>query len=112
VHNRRVVLLVIKGLSVGLRWAVFEPNDPGLQKRVKAAIEGFLRGVLARGLSSGGRTEDAFFVNVGDDLNTTATREAGQLMAEVGIAVAKPAEFIVIIVKRTPDILTLVEEET
>lgn len=112
VHNRRVVLLVIKGLSIGLRWAVFEPNDAGLQRRVKAAIEGFLRGVLARGLASGGRTDDAFFVNVGDDLNGAATRDAGQLVAEVGIAVAKPAEFIVITVKRTPDILTLVEEET
>ncbi|MES1164431.1 MAG: phage tail sheath subtilisin-like domain-containing protein [Verrucomicrobiota bacterium] len=114
VHNRRVVLLVIKGLSVGLRWAVFEPNDFALRKRVKAAIEGFLRGVLARGLASGGRVEDAFFVNVGagDDLNDAGTRDAGQLVAEVGIAVAKPAEFIVITVKRTPDILTLVEEET
>jgi hypothetical protein len=112
VHNRRVVLAVIKGLSVGLRWAVFEPNDAGLQLRVKAAIEGILRGALARGTAVGGRTEDAFFVNVGEDLNDDSTREAGQLIAEVGIAVAKPAEFIVITVKRTPDILRLVEEET
>ena len=111
VHNRRVVLSVIKGLSAVLRWAVFEPNDSGLQKRVKSAIEGFLRGVLTRTPSSGGRVEDAFFVNVGDELNTSVTRDAGQLIAEVGIAVAKPAEFIVITVKRTPDILTLVEEE-
>jgi hypothetical protein len=112
VHNRRVVLLVIKGLSVGLRWAVFEPNDAALARRVKTAIEGFLRGILARGVSAGGRVDDAFFVNVGDDLNNGATRDAGQLIAEIGIAVAKPAEFIVITVKRTPDILTLVEEET
>jgi len=111
VHNRRVVLAVIKALSAGLRWAVFEPNDAGLQRRVKAAIAGLLRGVLSRGTAGGGRIDDAFFVNVGDDLNTAATREAGQLIAEVGVAVAKPAEFIVITVKRTPDILTLVEEE-
>jgi hypothetical protein len=111
VHARRVVLLVIKGLSLGLRWAVFEPNDASLQKRVKAAIDGFLRGVLSRTLPQGARAEDAYFVNVGDGLNTQATRDAGQLIAEVGIAVAKPAEFIVITVKRTPDILTLVEEE-
>jgi hypothetical protein len=112
VHNRRVVLLAIKGLTSGLRWAVFEPNDEGLQRRVKTAIEGFLRGLLVRNLSGGGRIDDAFFVNVGDDLNDDSTREAGQLVAEIGIAVAKPAEFIVITVKRTPDILTLVEAET
>jgi len=112
VHARRVVLLAIKGLSSGLRWAVFEPNDLGLQRRVKTAIEGFLRGLLVRNLSGGGRIDDAFFVNVGDDLNDDGTRDAGQLFAEVGIAVTKPAEFIIITVKRTPDILTLVEEET
>ena len=112
VHSRRVVLLIIKGLSSGLRWAVFEPNDDGLRRRVKTAIEGFLRGVLVRNTSGGGRVDDAFFVNVGSDLNTAATRDAGQLIAEVGVSLTKAAEFIVITVKRTPDILTLVEEET
>ena len=112
VHVRRLVLLVIKGLALGLRWAVFEPNDRGLRKRVKAAIDGFMRGVLSRSLPAGARLEDAYFVDVGDDLNTPAISDAGQLIAEVGIALDKPAEFIVITVKRTPDILTLVEEET
>ena len=35
-----------------------------------------------------------------------------ELICEIGISPTKPAEFIVITVKRTPDILTLVEEET
>jgi hypothetical protein len=111
VSNRRVMLLAIKALSRNLRWAVFEPNDARLRQRIKDSIEGFLRGMLAQGLAAGGKPEDAFYVKIDETMNSPDTIEAGQVLAEVGIALSRPAEFIVITVKRRPEILTLVEEE-
>jgi len=111
VHQRRVVLMAMKALSSGLRWAVFEPNDAKLRQRIKGSIEGLFRGFLARGLIAGDRPEDAFYVDVGEPLNGPETPE-GQVLAEVGVALSRPAEFIVLSVRRRSEILRLVEEET
>jgi hypothetical protein len=111
VHHRRVVLLTLKTLSTGLRWAVFEPNDRTLRRRIKDSLEGFLRSLLARGLTAGQSPEEAFYVKIDDSQNGSEIQDAGQVVAEIGIALSKPAEFIVIAVKRSPDMLTLVEEE-
>ncbi len=112
VSGRRLVLAVIKALSRNLLWAVFEPNDSRLRRRIKDSLEGFFQALLARGLTAGGRAEDAYYVKVDENMNGPEVREAGQLLAEIGIAVTRPAEFIVLTVKRRPEIVTLVEEET
>lgn len=111
VHNRRVVLFAIKAMTSGLRWAVFEPNDQNLRRRIKDSLEGFLGGMLASGLTAGTKPEEAFYVKVDDGLNSAETPDMGQVLAEVGIALSRPAEFLVIAVKRRPEILTLVEDE-
>jgi Phage tail sheath protein subtilisin-like domain len=112
VSSRRVVLAVIKALSRNLLWAVFEPNDSRLRRRIKDSLEGFFQALLARGLTAGGRPAEAYYVKVDESLNGPEVRETGQLLAEIGIAVTRPAEFIVLAVKRRPEIVTLVEEET
>jgi phage tail sheath protein FI len=112
VSSRRVVLAVIKALSRNLLWAVFEPNDSRLRRRIKDSLEGFFQALLARGLTAGGRPAEAYYVKVDESLDGPEVREAGQLLAEIGIAVTRPAEFIVLAVKRRPEIVTLVEEET
>jgi tail sheath protein len=112
VSSRRVVLAVIKALSRNLLWAVFEPNDSRLRQRIKDSLEGFFQALFARGLTAGGRPDEAYYVKVDEGLNPPEVREAGQLLAEIGIAVTRPAEFIVLTVKRRPEIVTLVEEET
>jgi hypothetical protein len=107
VHHRRVVLSLVKALGSGLRWAVFEPNDALLRKRLADSLEGVLRGMLARGLTAGRTPAESFYVKV----NEPDLAAEGQVSAEIGIAVAKPAEFVVVAVRRSPDILTLVEVE-
>jgi len=111
VHGRRVVLLAIKVLTSGLRWAVFEPDDRRLRLRIKDAVEGMLNGMLVRGLIAGGRPEDAFYVKVEEAPGSSGVGEAGLVVAEIGIAVSRPAEFVVVTVRRSPDVLTLVEED-
>lgn len=76
---------------------VFEPNDAGTWIRVKAMIENFLTVQWRSGALAGAKPEDAFYVRVG--LGTTMTAQdilEGLLIVEIGMAVVRPAEFIVL----------------
>ncbi len=76
---------------------VFEPNDAGTWVKVKAMIENFLVIQWRDGALAGAKPEDAFFVKVG--LGTTMTAQdilEGRMNVEIGMAVVRPAEFIVL----------------
>jgi uncharacterized protein len=76
---------------------VFEPNDAGTWVKVKAMIENFLVVQWRAGALAGAKPEDAFFVRVG--LGSTMTVQdilEGRMIVEIGMAVVRPAEFIVL----------------
>jgi Bacteriophage tail sheath protein len=76
---------------------VFEPNDRGTWVRVRAMIENFLTVQWRQGALAGAVTEQAFFVKVG--LGETMTAQdilEGRMIIEVGMAVVRPAEFIIL----------------
>jgi phage tail sheath protein FI len=76
---------------------VFEPNDANTWVKVKAMIENFLVVQWRDGALAGAKPEDAFYVRVG--LGTTMTAQdilEGRMIVEIGMAVVRPAEFIVL----------------
>lgn len=76
---------------------VFEPNDAGTWVRVRAMIENFLTVQWRAGALAGAKPEDAFYVRVG--LGATMTAQdilEGRMIVEIGMAVVRPAEFIVL----------------
>jgi phage tail sheath protein FI len=76
---------------------VFEPNEAGTWVKVKAMIENFLVVQWRTGALAGAKPEDAFYVRVG--LGTTMTAQdilEGRMIVEIGMAVVRPAEFIVL----------------
>jgi Bacteriophage tail sheath protein len=76
---------------------VFEPNDAGTWVRVRAMIENFLTVQWRQGALAGATPVQAFFVRVG--LGETMTAQdilEGRMIVEVGMAVVRPAEFIVL----------------
>lgn len=76
---------------------VFEPNDPNTWTRVRSMIENFLTLQWRTGALMGTTTEEAFYVRVG--LNETMTELdiwEGRMIVEIGMAVVRPAEFIVL----------------
>jgi phage tail sheath protein FI len=76
---------------------VFEPNDAGTWVNVKAMIENFLVVQWRAGALAGAKPEDAFYVRVG--LGSTMTAQdilEGRMIVEIGMAVVRPAEFIVL----------------
>jgi len=76
---------------------VFEPNDVNTWIRVKGMIQNFLVQQWKAGALMGATPEQAFRVKVG--LNETMTEQdifEGRMIVEIGMAVVRPAEFIVL----------------
>ena len=84
---------------------VFEPNDANTWVKVRAMIENFLILQWRAGALQGAKPEQAFFVKVG--LGQTMTPDdvlSGRLIVEIGMAVVRPAEFIVLrFMHKTPE---------
>lgn len=76
---------------------VFEPNNKNTWERLKSMIVNFLTNEWAGGALAGEKAEDAFFVNVGFGSTMTALDiQEGRLIVEIGMAVVRPAEFIIL----------------
>jgi phage tail sheath protein FI len=76
---------------------VFEPNDNNTWIRVKSMIENYLTQQWKIGALMGTTTREAFFVKVG--LGETMTEVdvwEGRMIVEIGLAVVRPAEFIIL----------------
>ena len=76
---------------------VFEPNDANTWVKVRSMIENFLILQWRDGALAGAKPEHAFYVNVG--INQTMTAEDilnGYMIVEIGMAVVRPAEFIIL----------------
>jgi len=94
---RRFFNMVEESIKKGTERFVFEPNDINTWSRVKSMIYNFLELQWRAGALIGNKPEDAFFVKVG--LNETMTPidlMEGRLIVEIGIAVVRPAEFIIL----------------
>ncbi|MCP4117482.1 MAG: phage tail protein [Desulfobacteraceae bacterium] len=94
---RRFFNMVEESVKKSTYWAVFEPNDANLWVKLKAMIDNYLTLKWREGALAGSKPEEAFFVNVG--LGTTMTQLdilEGRLIVDIGMAVVRPAEFIVL----------------
>lgn len=76
---------------------VFEPNDANTWVKVQGMIENFLTVLWRQGALQGAKPEHAFYVAVG--LGKTMTPLdilEGRMIVEIGMAVVRPAEFIIL----------------
>jgi len=94
---RRFFNMVEESVKKSTYWAVFEPNDANTWVRVRGMIKGYLELKWRDGAMAGATPGDAFFVKCG--LGTTMTQLdilEGRMNVEIGIAVVRPAEFIIL----------------
>ncbi|SIQ98830.1 hypothetical protein SAMN05920897_12123 [Alkalispirochaeta americana] len=92
---RRLFCMVEKAIQDGTNWVVFEPNTRGLWKQITRNLTAFCLRLWKDGALFGDSPEEAFFVRCDDELNPPESIDAGYVVCEVGIAPAKPAEFVV-----------------
>ncbi|MBM0235480.1 phage tail sheath family protein [Micromonospora sp. STR1_7] len=92
---RRLSIAIEQAIANGTRWMVFEPNDFTLWRSIRRDIGAFLTRVWRDGALLGRSPEEAFFVKCDEETNPPDVRDAGMVIAHIGIAVVKPAEFVV-----------------
>jgi phage tail sheath protein FI len=95
VNVRRLFCMVEKAIQDGTNWVVFEPNTRALWKQITRNLTAFCLRLWKEGALFGDSPEEAFFVRCDDELNPPESIDAGYVVCEVGIAPAKPAEFVV-----------------
>jgi phage tail sheath protein FI len=94
---RRFFNMVEESVKKSTYWAVFEPNDANTWVKVRGMIENYLTQKWREGALAGATTKDAFFVKCG--LGSTMTAQdilEGRMNVEIGMAVVRPAEFIIL----------------
>jgi phage tail sheath protein FI len=94
---RRFFIMVEESVKKSTYWAVFETNDANTWVKVRGMIENYLTQKWREGALAGATTKEAFFVKCG--LGTTMTAQdilEGRMNVEIGMAVVRPAEFIIL----------------
>lgn len=95
INVRRLFNMLEESIADGTRWMVFEPNDPTLWRSIRRDIGAFLTRVWRDGALLGRTPQQAFFVQCDEETNPADVRDAGMVVALIGVAVVKPAEFVV-----------------
>ncbi len=93
---RRVFNYLRASLDQGTQWAVFEPNTPDLWAKITRNVSAFLTTVWNSGALFGDKAEDAFYVKCDAETNPPESREQGKVVTEIGVAITRPAEFVII----------------
>ncbi len=96
VAERRGVTFIERSLKTGLQFARHKNNTEGLRAVVRRTITSFLLTQMNNGAFRSQDPKLAFFVDVSEQLNTPTVIFQGKLIARVGLATNKPAEFIVL----------------
>jgi len=96
VNIRRLFLYLEESIQEGIRWAVFEPNNPELWQKLKRSIGDFLTRTWRDGALFGIKASEAFYVRIDDILNPFSEQQLGRLHIEIGVRPSYPAEFIIV----------------
>jgi len=96
ISTRRSLFYVKRQMEVLTQFALFENNSETLWTRVRTTIEAFLNDYRNQGGLRGATTEESFYVKCDAENNDAVSIAAGIVNVEVGVALERPAEFIVI----------------
>jgi phage tail sheath protein FI len=95
INVRRYMVYLEHSIDNGTQWAVFENNGPVLWARAKESVEEFLYNELAEGNLLGTTPAEAYFVRCDRSTMTQNNLDRGELICLIGVALLKPAEFVI-----------------
>jgi phage tail sheath protein FI len=109
IHVRRLMSMIEESVNKSTQWAVFEPNDFALRQTLVHSLSVFLETIWRKGGLKGLRPSDGFYVKCDETNNTPAVIDAGQIICEVGVAVAAAMEFLVFEIRRNRGAVELIK---
>lgn len=95
INVRRTLLFIRESIDEGTQWVVFEPNTPELWQKITRNVSAFLTNVWRSGGLFGTTAQEAFYVKCDAETNPPELRELGQVVTEIGVAIVRPAEFVI-----------------
>ena len=96
VSVRRFYNYAEESIKKAMNHFVFEPNNARTWVKIKAMVTSFLVEQWKAGALVGTKLDEAFFVNIGEDTTSPEEILEGKINVQIGMAVARPAEFIII----------------
>jgi hypothetical protein len=93
---RRYLIYLERTIEKGLGWAVFEPNDEPLWAEIRTRVGDFLHEQFKQGALQGNTPDKAYVVRCDASTMTQHDIDNGRLIVVVGVALLKPAEFVII----------------
>jgi len=101
ISTRRYFNYLRQSIDSGTQFVVFEPHTPALWQRVIRTLTDFLTNEWRAGALFGETAKQAFFIKCDAETNPPSTRDQGQLIVEIGVAIVKPAEFVIFRIQQT-----------
>jgi phage tail sheath protein FI len=95
INVRRFFLFLSESIDEGTQWVVFEPNDPALWGKIRRNVSAFLTNVWRSGALFGLTPEESFYVKCDAENNPPEVRDLGMVVTEIGVAIVRPAEFVI-----------------
>jgi hypothetical protein len=95
INVRRLFIMIEQSIMIGSQWAVFEPNDQVLWKKLTRDVRSYLMRVWRSGALFGGNADEAFYVKCDSETNPRYLIDAGQVNVQIGICLVKLAEFVI-----------------
>jgi phage tail sheath protein FI len=97
----RLMIYLEQSIKKGTAWVVFEPNNETTWAKIKAAIESFLTETWRAGMLFGAKQQEAYFVNCDRTTMNQNDIVNGRINVLIGVAILKPAEFIIFRISQT-----------
>jgi len=94
VQVRRTIIYLERSIGRGTEWVTFEPHDKITWDEARRSVIEFLTGRWKDGMLLGTTPEEAFMVRCDRSTMTQKDIEEERLVIEVGVALMRPAEFI------------------
>ena len=95
VNLRRYFCYLGRSIDRGTQWAVFELNGDALWRNLRETIQDFLFNEWVSGALLGDDPKKAYFVKCDRSTMTQNDLDNGRLICLIGVAVVKPAEFVI-----------------
>jgi hypothetical protein len=95
IHVRRLMSAIEETVQRSSAWVVFQNNTDTLRRSLTHSLTVLLTGIWAKGGLQGTKPADAFYVTCDATNNPQPVIDQGQLICEIGLAIAAPMEFLV-----------------